>query len=389
LVVGGRELVGRWEPRGGPFLGARQRIGLVPAGALSWGRSSAWLTAIAWCAGGVDMSPSVGRAPAAAAAQAAAAGRRRIVWFFGLAYALSWLWLVPIAAVGGRVAAGSGWPTHLPALLAPLAAALIVTARYDGRAGLNDLGRRMVRVRVPLRWWAFAVSPLLVLVLVLLVDVAAGRALPAIGDFARFSGVASGWGPLGVGAAIVMINGFGEETGWRGYAVPRLQRRYPPLTATMIVAALWAGWHLPMFFVVDGFRSFTLAITAGWVFGLFCGAIVLTWLYNHTRSILLVALWHGTYNIISGTGAATGLLAAVSTTLVMVLAVALVVLELRATRAGRRSVVGPPDAAAGDPGRRGGDDGGSLGLDGHRLRVAAPRPPLGAPTVWLRLNAPR
>ena len=345
--------------------------------------------AVAWCAGWVDVSPIAGRAPAAATARAATAGRRPIVWFFGLAYALSWLWLVPIAAVGGRVAAGSGWPTHLPALLAPLAAALIVTARSDGTAGLNDLGRRMVRVRVPLRWWVFAVSPLLVLVLVLLVDVAAGRALPAIGDFARFSGVASGWGPLGVGAAIVMINGFGEETGWRGYALPRLQRRYPPLTTTMIVAALWAGWHLPMFFVVDGFRSFTLAITAGWVLGLFCGAIVLTWLYNHTRSILLVALWHGTYNIISGTGAATGLLAAVSTTLVMVLAVALVVLELRATRAGRRSVVGPPDAAAGDPGRRGGDDGGSLGLDGHRLRVAAPRPPLGAPTVWLRLSAPR
>ena len=330
--------------------------------------------AVAWCAGWVDVSPIAGRAPAAATARAATAGRRPIVWFFGLAYALSWLWLVPIAAAGGRVAAGRGWPTHLPALLAPLAAALIVTARSDGTAGLNDLGRRMVRVRVPLRWWVFAVSPLLVLVLVLLVDVAAGRALPAIGDFARFSGVTSGWGPLGVGAAIVMINGFGEETGWRGYALPRLQRRYPPLTTTMIVAALWAGWHLPMFFVVDGFRSFTLAITAGWVLGLFCGAIVLTWLYNHTRSILLVALWHGTYNIISGTSAATGLLAAVSTTLVMVLAVALVVLEVRATRAGHRSVLGPPGAAVGDPGKRGGDDSGPRGLDGHPLRAGGVTP---------------
>jgi len=183
-----------------------------------------------------------------------------------------------------------------------------------------------------------------VLALVLLVDVAAGRPVPAADDFARFSGVSSGWGILGVGATIIVINGFGEETGWRGYALPHLQLRYTPMTATLVVAGLWAGWHLPMFFVVEGFRTFTVAITVGWVFGLFCGAIVLTWLYNRTGSILLVALWHGTYNIISGTSAATGLLAAVSTTLVMVLAIALVVLELRATRGGRASILHPPSA---------------------------------------------
>ena len=287
------------------------------------------------------MSPVVDPAPVGAAAREPAAGRGRIVWFFALAYALSWLWLLPIAATGGHITAGRGWPTHLPALLAPLAAALIVTARYDGRAGLADLGRRMVRVRVRVRWWAFAVSPLLVLALVLMVDAVAVRTLPAADDFARFSGVPSGWGALGVGATIIVINGFGEETGWRGYALPQLQHRYRPLPATLIVAGLWAGWHLPMFFVVDGFRSFTAAITVGWLFGLFCGAIVLTWLYNRTGSILLVALWHGTYNIISGTSAATGLLAAVSTTLVMILAVALIVLELRATRAGRGSILHP------------------------------------------------
>jgi membrane protease YdiL (CAAX protease family) len=228
--------------------------------------------------------------------------------------------------------------------LAPLVAALIVTTRYEGMVGLAHLGRRMVRVRVPVRWWAFAVSPLLVLALVLLVDVAVGRQLPAAHDFARFSGVPSQWGAVGVGAIIIMVNGFGEESGWRGYALPHLQRRHQPLIATMIVAGLWAGWHLPMFFVVEGFRSFTVAITVGWVLGLFCGAIVLTWLYNRSRSVLLVALWHGTYNIISGTSAATGLLAAVSTSLVIVLAVVLAVLELRATRTGRASVLGTPGA---------------------------------------------
>ncbi len=207
--------------------------------------------------------------------------RGRLVWFFVLAYLLAWLWLLPITVTGGRVTAGQGWPTHFPALVAPLVAAVVVTARYDGAPGLADLGRRMVRVRAPLRWWVFAVSPLVVLVLVLLVERVLGQALPAAGDFARFSGLPSSWGAVGVGAVIVVVGGLGEETGWRGYALPQLRRRHTPLAATLLLAALWAGWHLPMFFVVEGFREFTAPVTVGWVLGLFCGAVVLTWLYDH------------------------------------------------------------------------------------------------------------
>jgi uncharacterized protein len=288
--------------------------------------------------------------PPLVGAPAPVRGRGRVGWFFTLAYLLAWLWLLPVAMSGGRVAAGRGWPTHFPALLAPLVAAIAVTAWFEGRAGLADLGRRMVRFRVPLRWWVFAASPVLVLGLVLVVDRVIGRALPAAGDFARFSGLPSSWGVAGVGVAIVAVNGFGEETGWRGYAVPHLQQRHTPLAATTVVAVLWAGWHLPMFFVVEGFRSFTVAITVGWVIGLFCGAVVLTWLYNHTGSILLVALWHGTYNMTSGTSAASGLLAAVSTTAVIVLAALLVVLEVRATRHGGPSILAGAQRGSGvDP----------------------------------------
>ena len=58
-------------------------------------------------------------------------------------------------------------------------------------------------------------------------------------------------------------------------------------------------------------------------------------------SILLVAVWHGLYNFVSGTQAATGMLAAVVTTLIMIQGVVLIVLELRARRRGRPSVLGP------------------------------------------------
>jgi hypothetical protein len=91
--------------------------------------------------------------------------------------------------------------------------------------------------------------------------------------------------------------------------------------------------------------TFTVPILVGWFIGLFCGAIVLTWLYNRSGgSILLVAIWHATYNLVSGTDAAEGLLAAIATTLVIGLALALVGLEMRATHQGRRSVLGPAAA---------------------------------------------
>ena len=157
-----------------------------------------------------------------------------------------------------------------------------------------------------------------------------------------FNGVSARWGPLGVALALLLINGFGEETGWRGYASVHLQRRHSPLTATLILAVLWAGWHAPMFLVLQTCRDFGPAIFAGWLFGLCGGAVVLSWLYNRRGgSILLVAIWHATYNLISGTEAARGLLAAGSTSLVIGLALTLVALEIRAQHNGEPSVLGP------------------------------------------------
>jgi membrane protease YdiL (CAAX protease family) len=153
-------------------------------------------------------------------------------------------------------------------------------------------------------------------------------------------------GIVAVGLLLVVVNGWGEETGWRGYAQEQLQRHRGALAATLMVAVLWAAWHAPMFAVLNSYRSLGLAALPGFFLGLTCGAVVLTWVYNRCgHSILAAAVWHGCYNLAAATQASQGTVAAVVTTAVMVWALVLVVLELRANRRGA-SVL----AAEHDPG---------------------------------------
>ena len=279
---------------------------------------------------------------AAAARDPAGFDAKAVVAFFVLAHAVSWAWVIPWAATGHTVRQGDGWPTHLPSLLGPLLAALAVTAWTSHGRGVRDLVGRVGRWRIGWRWWLAVLSPLAFFFVVLGVMAAVGGGLPAGGDFARFSGVSAGLGIPGVALVVIVVGGFGEETGWRGYALPQLQRRFGPITASVIIAVLWASWHIPQFFFVDSYKDFSLPMLPVFVFGLTCGAIVWTWVYNHTGSILAVAVWHGIYNATGATKAATGgsgTIAAAMWTFVVVHAIVLLVLDRQARRAGRPSIL--------------------------------------------------
>jgi membrane protease YdiL (CAAX protease family) len=259
-----------------------------------------------------------------------------LVAFFVLAFALSWAWVVPLAVSHLVVDRGQGWPTHYPALFGPAVAAVLVVAGTTGRRGIAQLLHRIVLWRVGWRWWLAAFSPVAFLAIALLGSWASGLSLPRPTDFALFSGVPAA-GLLGV-VPLVIIGALGEEIGWRGFALPHLQHRFSPLVASLILAALWALWHLPQFFVIATYRALGVADYVGFAIGLSCGAIVLTWLYNRSGgSILLVAVWHGVYNVVSGTQAATGVVAAVVSTLIMAQALLLVGLDLRARHKGQPS----------------------------------------------------
>ena len=163
--------------------------------------------------------------------------RRPLASFIGLAYAISWVWAFPFVVVGDVVEKGVGWPTTFPALVGPALAAFVVTAVVWGRAGVRDLLARMGCWRMPLRWWAATLSPLAFLAAALVVAAAIGK-LPSASGFGRYSGLSA----IGVVPVVVIVVGltFGEETGWRGFALPLLQRRYGALAAALLVTPIWA-----------------------------------------------------------------------------------------------------------------------------------------------------
>ena len=265
--------------------------------------------------------------------RAAAAPCAPIVWFFVLAYALSWTWWIALAASGRLVERGDAWPTQIPGLLGPMLAALIVLTATEGGPGVRRWLAAMVRVPRTRRWQLAAVAPLGFLVFGLLVAAAIGEP-PRAEEFLHFSGTAATVPAL---LAALVVSMFGEESGWRGYALSRLQTRLDALRATLVLTAAWAGWHLPLFFLLASYQDFGPFTMIGFVVGLTAGALVLTSIFNWTGgSILAVALWHGTYNLSVATTASDGVIGAIVTACVIFWGVSL----LRARRAGQ-PVLGP------------------------------------------------
>lgn len=246
----------------------------------------------------------------------AASQTRALIIYFVLAYAISWAIGIPLALAKHGVidAVLPAW-VHYFVAYGPLLSAVIVTGLSQGSSGLKALGRRVIQWRVRPVWWLAALSPLIIGSLVAVILSVVTTRPVTIEDLGRVNFLP----PLGLIALPLWVFtfGLGEEVGWRGFALPRLQQRHNALTATLILGVLWTLWHLPQFFYL-----FDPGIAVGWVMGLMCGAIVFTWLFNSSGgSLLLVILWHGCFNFISASDAGNGILAAIVSTLVMVWAV--------------------------------------------------------------------
>jgi membrane protease YdiL (CAAX protease family) len=86
----------------------------------------------------------------------------------------------------------------------------------------------------------------------------------------------------------LIIVGIGEEVGWRGWLLPQLQKRFSPLSSSLILGLVWGAWHFPLFVIgayPGGPESIVVYLVIGPIF-----ATLFTWLFNRTRGALLPAI---------------------------------------------------------------------------------------------------
>jgi membrane protease YdiL (CAAX protease family) len=169
------------------------------------------------------------------------------------------------------------------ALLGPAAAAF-VTALTCGGNELQELRARVVHWRVSPRWYLIA---LLLPLPVSLLSTALQSALGATGPIAL--------APLSWLAVVVFVMVVGEEIGWRGFALPKLQNALGPIGASITIGVIWAMWHLPLFYMTSmpqygspffAYMLYTIGLSA-----------ILTWLAIHTAgSVVIATLFHGAVN---------------------------------------------------------------------------------------------
>ena len=267
--------------------------------------------------------------------------------YFGLAYAITWIIHIPLAlSAQGLLDVTLPAGLHFLGAYGPMLAAFVVTRVTRGTAGLRDLLDRMSRWQVGIGWLSVAVlSPAaLFLVSAVIVRTWIGE-WPDLGQFGHISefpnlGWLAGW------IVWTLTFGLGEETGWRGFALPRLQRNRSARSATLILGGLWALWHLPQFFynyelTLLGVVAFTVSIMSG--------ALILTWLYNSTGgSVLVTTLWHGAFN--TAVAGAQGAVAPLVSGLVVLAAV--LIARGSGPELRHRSRPGPPTGTGAGPGRR-------------------------------------
>src|SRR5215210_1177806 len=180
--------------------------------------------------------------------------RHPIITFFGLAYALTWIIESPLVFLRDSITVAQGQIFFILSANVVSVVAIVLTAIVLGRGALRKLLGRLLIWRV---------NPLWYLVVVLGPVALAGG---VVGLNTLMGGPALGLGMPLLSVAVFLAfsivpgSALGEEIGWRGYALPRLQAGSSALSASLILGVIWSFYHLPLFFTGQAFRSPSLLV---------------------------------------------------------------------------------------------------------------------------------
>ena len=294
--------------------------------------------------------------------------RHPIASFLLLFYGLGWACFVPsLLGTEGFSILPADIPLDPFRLLSIAFFAIIpfVVTRIVGPGPGRSLSKQVRHVRVGPQWYLVALfgPPFALLIAAILVK---GTA-PIIAIANNVASIPTEF-VLGI-VVLALLGNLWEETSWSGYVTNRLQARFGPLKASLIVAPLFGLYHLPLFFIIAGLDSgpnhLPLAqfpLYLAFLLIVFSGPmrILLTWIYNSTgQSLPVVSLFHASINATGGVAILATYFAGVDGLLLYAALAGMALAVIAATR-------------------------GRLGLpraDEVAVRLASPAQPAGSPSV--------
>jgi uncharacterized protein len=256
---------------------------------------------------------------------------------------------------------GLGWAAFLPALLGtegfgiipadiPLGplrllgivlfaiVPFVVTRIVEGPAGVRRLTRELRHVRVSLVWYLVALFAAPAALFVAAIAIKGGA--PIDGLARNFATIPTAF-LLSI-VVLALLGNLWEETSWSGFVTSRLQARFGPLRASLIVAPLFGLYHVPLFFIIGGLSDSPdrlpltqLPLYLAFLLIVFSGPmrILLTWVYNSTgRSLPVVSLFHASINATGGAAILTTFFGGVDGLLLYAALTVLAIAVIAATR---------------------------------------------------------
>ena len=213
--------------------------------------------------------------------------------FFFMAYAFSWIIFIPYVLSQWGILPNTSFYGifHVLHTFGPTLAAIIMINIIEGKAGILRLRQRIRQWRAPWQWYLFILLGIPALIMLgiiiqpgMLASFQGLTPVLLVSYPLAFAAVWFGGGPLG------------EEIGWRGFALPRMQPRYGPLWGTLLLGVLWAFWHLEDFLTPGqgggpgaGLYAF-LQIFPMFLQEVVALAIILTWVFNHTGGSIFISI---------------------------------------------------------------------------------------------------
>lgn len=208
---------------------------------------------------------------------------KTLIPFLALSFGLTWgiaailiLFYDQVVAIFGEISLTN--PLFILAVYSPGFAGVFLVWRHYGIKGLGSFFRRLTLWRASRYWWLF-------LILGIPAIMYAGAAVKGtISDPFPFSP----WYQVLPALVIALFLGPIEEFGWRGLALPLLQRRFTPFWAGLILGIIWAVWHIPAFLI--GGTPQSAWSFAPYFAGVIAASVILTALFNDSRGSLLTAV---------------------------------------------------------------------------------------------------